>query len=66
MKRILLKTILIVLTFFVGMAIFTLMRVSGGFGVLPMWIVAAGMFAGIGAIWKYQPNSKEVYLKKDD
>jgi hypothetical protein len=66
MKRILLKTILIVLTFFVGMMIFSLMRVSGQFGALPMWIVAAGMFAGIGAIWKYQPKSNEIDLKKDD
>lgn len=66
MKRILLKTILIALTFFVGMMIFSLMRVSGQFGALPMWIVAAGMFAGIGAIWKYQPKSGEINLKKDD
>lgn len=67
MKRILLKTILIVLTFFVGMTIFSIMRVSGQVGVLPMWIVAAGMFAGIGAIWRYQPkNSKEISLNKDE
>ncbi len=66
MKRILLKTILIALTFFVGMMIFSLMRVSGQFGALPMWIVAAGMFAGIGAIWKYQPKSNEIDLNKDD
>ena len=66
MKRILLKTILISLTFFVGMTIFSIMRISGQFGVLPMWIVAAGMFAGIRAIWKYNPTSKEIDLKKDD
>ena len=66
MKRILLKTILIVLTFIVGMTIFTLMRVSGQFGVLPMWIVGAGMLAGISAIWKYQPKSKEINLEKHD
>ena len=66
MKRILLKTILIVITFFVGMTIFSIMRVSGQFGTLPMWIVAAGMFAGIRAIWKYNPTSKEIDLKKDD
>ena len=66
MKRILLKTILIVLTFFVGMTIFTIMRVSGQFGVLPMLIVAGGMFGGIRAIWKYNPTSKEIGLKKDD
>ena len=66
MKRILLKTILIVITFFVGMMIFSFMRLSGQFGVLPMWIVAAGMFAGIGAIWRYQPKSNEIDLKKDD
>jgi len=66
MKRILLKTILIAITFFVGMIIFSLMRVSGQFGVLPMWIVAAGMFAGIGAIWKYQPKSNKINLNKDD
>jgi len=65
MKRILLKTILIALTFFVGMMIFSIMRINQ-FGVLPMWIVAAGMFAGIGAIWKYQPKSNEIDLKKDD
>lgn len=66
MKRILLKTILIVLTFVVGMTIFTIMRISEQFGLLPMWIVGAGMFAGIGAIWKYQPKSNEIDLKKDD
>lgn len=67
MKSILLKTVLIVLTFFVGMTIFSIMRVSGQFGALPMWIVAAGMFAGIGAIWRYQPkSSKEITLNKDE
>lgn len=66
MKRILLKIILIVLTFFVGMTIFSIMRVSGSFGVLPMAIIAMGMFAAIGAIWRYQPKSKEINLKKDD
>ncbi|QFR42870.1 hypothetical protein [Sulfurimonas xiamenensis] len=67
MKRFLLKSLLIIITFFVGMTIFSIMRVSGQFGVLPMWIVAAGMFAAIGAIWKYQPkSSKEISLDKDD
>ena len=67
MKRFLLKSILIVITFFVGMMIFSIMRVSGQFGALPMWIVAAGMFAGIGAIWRYQPkSSKEISLDKDE
>lgn len=66
MKRILLKTILIVITFFVGMSIFTLMRISEQFGTLPMWIVAAGMFAAIRAIWRYNPISKDIVLKKDD
>ena len=66
MKRILLKTILITLTLFVGMMIFTFMRISEQFGVLPMWIVAVGVLAGIGAIWKYQPKSNEIDLNKDD
>lgn len=66
MKRVLLKTILIVVTFFVGIIIFSIMRVSGQFGVLPMWIVVAGMIAAIGAIWRYKPTSKEIDLKKDD
>ncbi len=66
MKRVLLKTILIVITFFVGMSIFSLMRISEQFGVLPMWIVAAGMFAAIGAIWRYNPTSKDIVLKKDN
>jgi len=66
MKRILLKIILITLTFVVGMTIFSMMRISGQFGALPLWIVAAGMFAGIRAIWKYNPTSKEIDLKKDD
>jgi hypothetical protein len=65
MKRILLKTILIALTFVVGMIIFSIMKINQS-GVIPMWIVAAGMFAGIGAIWKYQPKSNEIDLKKDD
>lgn len=42
------------------------MRVSGQFGALPMAIVAMGMFAGIGAIWRYQPKSKEITLNKKD
>ena len=66
MKRILLKTILITLTLFVGMMIFTFMKISEQFGVLPMWIVAVGTLAGIGAIWKYQPKSNEIDLNKDD
>jgi len=65
MKRILLKTILIVITFFVGGTLFGIMK-AFGWGALPLWIVAAGMFAGIRAIWKYNPTSKEIDLKKDD
>ena len=65
MKRILLKTILIIITFLVGGTIFSFMRMEH-FGVLPMWIVVAGMIAGIRAIWKYNPTSKEIELKKDD
>ena len=66
MKRVLLKTILIIVTFFVGISIFTIMRVSGSFGTLPMGIIALGTFVAIGAIWKYQPKSEEIDLKKDD
>jgi hypothetical protein len=65
MKRILLKTILIVVTFFIGGTMFGLMK-HAGFSALPLWIVAAGMFAGIRAIWKYNPTSKEIDLKKDE
>ncbi len=57
---------MIALTFIVGMTIFSVMRASGQFGALPMWIVAAAMFAGIRAIWKYNPTSKEIDLKKDE
>lgn len=66
MKRVLLKTILIVITFFVGGSIFTLMRLSGSFGTLPMGIVVLGMGAAIRAIWRYNPTSKDIVLKKDD
>jgi len=66
MKRILLKTILIALTLFVAGMIVFLMRVTGLGGTLAIWIVGAGMFAGIGAIWRYQPKSNEIDLKKDD
>ena len=52
-------------TFFVGMTIFSILRVSGG-GALPLAIIAMGMFAAIGAIWRYNPTSKEINLKKDD
>ena len=65
MKRILLKIILIILTFFIIGGIFSLMRISG-FGSLPLAIVAIGMFAGIRAIWKYNPTSNEIDLKKDE
>ena len=56
---------MILLTFFVGGTLFGLMKALG-FGMLPLWIIAAGMFAGIRAIWKYNPTSKEIDLKKDD
>jgi len=62
-KRILLKTILIVLTFFTGGLIFAVMK-NFELGALPLWIVAAGMFAGIRAIWRYNPASEEINLKK--
>jgi hypothetical protein len=66
MKRILLKIILIIITFVIGTLIFSLMRIEQ-FGALPMFIVFSGMFAGIRAIWKYKPNEKnEIDLKKDD
>ncbi len=65
MRRGLIKLILIILTAFVGMSIFSILRVSG-VGVLWLWIVAAGMIAAIKAIWSYDSTSKEVSLKKDD
>jgi len=65
MKRILLKIILIILTLWIGGTILGLMKASG-FGALPVFILAAGMFAGIRAIWNYEPISNEIDLKKDD
>ena len=66
MKRILLKTILIVITFWIGATIFSIMKYSEQFGALPMMIIIIGMSAGIRAIWKYNPTSKEIDLKKNE
>jgi len=68
MKRILLKTILIALTLFVGMMIITILQIINKqhTGALILWIIVAGMIAGIRAIWKYNPTSKEIDLQKDD
>lgn len=65
MKRILLKTVLIIILLWIGGTIIGLM-IAAHFGALPTWIIAAGMIAGIRAIWKYNPTSKEIDLKKDD
>ena len=65
MRRNLIKFVLIAITAFVGMTIFSILRVSGS-GVLPLAIIAIGMFAAIKAIWKYNPTSKEISLQKDN
>ena len=66
MKRILLKIILILFTLFIGMMVFTGLKIGAGAGILPQMIIMLGTFAAVGAIWKYQPKSKEINLKKDD
>ena len=66
MKRILLKTILIVITFFVSIIIIGFIRMIDPYAAFSIWIIAAGMFAAIAAIWRYNPTSKDIVLKKDD
>ena len=67
MSRILMKFLMIGVIFFVGLAIFTMIRIGGGGGALLQLIVVAGMIASIRAIWKYKPTTtNEVSLKKDD
>jgi len=75
MIRILIKIILTVITLYVGTIIFALMKFSLMIAtkqsdsllidMLPL-LVGVGMFVGIRAIWKYQPKSNEITLKKDD
>ena len=65
MKRFLLKIVLIILTLWIGGTILAILRATGA-GALPVFIIAAGMIAGIRAIWNYNPISKEIDLKKDD
>ena len=68
MKRILLKTILIALTLFIGMIIIIILQFINKqhTGIVVLGIIGTGMVAGIRAIWKYNPTSKEIDLKKDD
>ncbi len=66
MRRTLIKVVLIAIVSFVGMVLFSILRVSGS-GVLPLAIIAIGTLAADKAIWKYNPEgSKEISLQKDD
>ncbi len=66
MRRTLIKVVLIAITSFIGLMIFTFLRV-GGSGVLPLAIIAIGTLAADKAIWRYSPEtSKEVSLNKDN
>lgn len=63
--RIFLKAILLVVVLWVGLGIFTVMRISG-FGMLPLAIVGIATLAAVKAIWSYKPSSsKEVRLNKE-
>jgi hypothetical protein len=66
MKRILLKTILIVFTIFIGMMIFTMLKIGAGAGLLIQLIIFLGTIAAVKGIWSYNPTSNEIDLKKDD
>ena len=66
MRRTLIKVVLIAIVSFVGMVLFSILRVSGS-GVLPLATIAIGTLAADKAIWKYNPEgSKEISLQKDD
>ena len=65
MRRTLIKVVLIAIVSFVGMVLFSILRVSGS-GVLLLAIIAIGTLAADKAIWKYNPEgSKEISLQKD-
>jgi len=63
--RKIIKAVLIFVVFMVGSTLFQVAKLSGS-GVLPLAIISIGMFAAIGAIWKYNPASKEIVLNKED
>lgn len=64
--RIFLKAILLIVVLWVGLGIFTVMRISG-FGMLPLAIVGIATLAAAKAIWSYKPSSSnEVRLNKEE
>ncbi len=66
MRRTIIKVILIAVISFIGLMLFSILRVSGS-GVLPLAIITIGTLAADKAIWKYNPaSSKEVSLQKDN
>jgi len=66
MRRNIIKIILIAIISFIGLVLFSILRISGS-GVLPLAIIAIGTLAADKAIWRYSPTtSKEVSLQKDN
>ncbi len=65
MLRKIIKFGFIFIVFMVGSVLFGVAQNIGS-GVLPLAIISIGMFAAIGAIWKYNPASKEITLNKED
>lgn len=63
--RIVIKTILIIAILWIGLAIFTALRLTG-FGMLPLAIVGIAMLAAVKGVWSYKPSSsKDIALDKE-
>lgn len=65
MLRKLIKSALILIIFCIGTATFGVLKEFGS-GTLVLIIVGTGTGAAITAVWKYNPTSKEIALKKED
>ena len=64
MLRKIIKFVLIFIVLIIGTTLFNVAKYSGA-GALPMAIISIAMFSAIGAIWKYNPSTKEISLNKD-